>query len=33
MEGFDLKALYDVDETIMRGGDRVVVSDFDYYRK
>jgi len=33
MEGFDLIALYDVDETGMRGGDGVVVPQFDYYRK
>jgi len=33
MEGFDLIALYSVDETVMRGSDRIVVSEFDYYRK
>ena len=33
MEGFDLIALYDVDEAIMRGGDWIVVSEFDYYGK
>jgi hypothetical protein len=33
MEGFDLIALYYVDNAIVRGGDRIVISEFDYYRK
>jgi len=33
MEGFDLIALYDVDENIIRGGESVIISEFDYYRK
>jgi len=33
MEGFDLIALYNIDETVMRGGDLIVVSQSEYYRK
>ena len=32
MEGFDSIALYDVDESIVRGGDRMIVSKIDYDR-
>jgi hypothetical protein len=33
MEGFDLIALYDVDKSVVRGGDRIVVSKLDHYRQ
>jgi hypothetical protein len=33
MKGFDLIALDDVDDTMMHGGDSVVVLQFDYHRK
>jgi len=33
MEGIDFVARYDVDETEMRGGDSIVVSELDYDRK
>jgi len=33
MVGFDLIALYDVNESVVCGGDWFVVSKFDYYRQ
>jgi hypothetical protein len=33
MKGFDLITLYDVDESVVRGGDSIVVSKLDYYRQ
>jgi hypothetical protein len=33
MESFYLVVLFDVDETVMRSGELIVVSMFDYYRK
>jgi hypothetical protein len=33
MESFDLVVLFNVDETVMRSGELIVVSKFNYYRK
>ena len=33
MEGFDLIALYNVDESGVRGSDCIVVSKLDYFRQ